>query len=60
MGSPRPDSDILIKLSNQKLRAVAAEITRTADLLDGKIEDKIGFFAEKGDKGSPWLNETSK
>lgn len=44
----------------KKLRAVAAEITRTADLLDGTIEDKIGFFAEKGDKGSPWLNEKSE
>jgi len=30
---------------------------RTADLIDGKISDKIGFFAEKGDKGSIWLEK---
>ena len=40
-----------------KLRAVAEELIRTADLIDGKISDKIGFFAEKGDKGSIWLEK---
>lgn len=40
-----------------KLRAVAEELTRAADLVDGKISDKIGFFAEKGQEGSKWLSE---
>ena len=40
-----------------KLRAVAEELLRTADLIDGKISDKIGFFAEKGEKGSIWLEK---
>ena len=40
-----------------KLRAVAEELIRTADLIDGKISDKIGFFAEKGNKGSIWLEK---
>ena len=40
-----------------QLRAVAEELIRSADLIDGKISDKIGFFAEKGDKGSKWLEE---
>ena len=40
-----------------KLRAVAEELIRTADLIDGKISDKIGFFAETGDKGSIWLEK---
>ena len=40
-----------------KLRAVAEELIRAADLIDGKISDKIGFFAEKGDKGSIWLEK---
>ena len=40
-----------------KLRAVAEELIRTADLIDGNISDKIGFFAEKGDKGSIWLEK---
>ena len=40
-----------------KLRAVAEELIRAADLIDGNISDKIGFFAEKGDKGSIWLEK---
>jgi len=43
------------KLLSDKLRAVAEEITRTADLLEEKQCDKIGFFAEKGTTGSKWL-----
>jgi len=38
----------------RKVRAVSKELDRVADLLDGSLEDKIGFFAEKG-QGSPWL-----
>lgn len=38
----------------KKVRAVADELNRVAGLIDGSIEDKIGFFAEKGE-GSSWL-----
>ena len=40
-----------------QLRSVSEELTRTADLIEGKICDKIGFFAETGDSGSKWLDE---
>ena len=40
-----------------QLRAVAEELVRAANLIDGQITDKIGFFAEKGDKGSIWLEK---